>query len=85
MNRVFSENDVVKEYNFEEPCPHCDTYVPIVIDENDRTCYEVTCPVCHNKIMLCTLCHWDAEDDGENPCIICDWNPVNGCFRKYNS
>lgn len=67
-------------YNFDEYCPECDSYVPIVIDDEDTETYSVICPGCGRKLMLCTLCHWDDVDAGLGD--RCDWNPKHGCFRQ---
>jgi len=80
MHTVYTPGTVPGNYNFEEPCPHCDSYVPVLIDEQEHTCYEVTCPVCGQKLMLCTLCHWDDEESDDPK--GCDWSPCNGCCRK---
>lgn len=76
MHRVFKPEEAPKDYNFEEICPHCDTPLPVVIDEDEEVEYEVTCPVCGNRIMLCTLCTWDGMPKE------CDWTKEDGCFRK---
>lgn len=55
----------VDSYNFEEYCPLCDSYIPVRIDNDDHKNYEIVCPVCGQRLMLCTLCHWDGHD--------CDW------------
>ena len=81
MHKAYKPGEAPKDYNFEEMCPHCDEFIPIVIDDDDATSYEVICPVCGEKMMLCTLCHWDAEED-ENP-HDCDWCPAHGCYRKH--
>lgn len=70
-------------YNFEEQCPQCDNSIPIEIDYFEHDCYEINCPACGYRMMLCTLCYWDQEDeddfDGE---YKCDWTEKNGCYRK---
>ena len=59
-----------------EMCPHCDTEITIEWDvENDG--YEVICPECGEKIMLCDAC-LHSEDNGFQ---YCDWCK-EGCFRK---
>lgn len=67
-------------YNFEEMCPHCGNWIAIVIDDADFEHYEVTCPVCGERMMLCTLCHWDQSDANEPD--RCDWCKEKGCYRK---
>ena len=79
MHKVFKPGEAPKDYNYEEPCPHCGEAIPVLVDNDESICYEVTCPVCGEKIMLCTLCHWDGEEI-EN-CPSCDWSPENGCWR----
>ena len=78
MTHIKTEQET--DYNFDEPCPHCDEYVPIVIDDADTETYSVICPNCGRKMMLCVLCHWDADDAGYDE--GCDWNPVRGCWRE---
>lgn len=82
MHTVFAPGKAPENYNFEETCPHCDSCVPVLIDEQKHTCYEVTCPVCGQKMMLCTLCLWDNEDSNDPLPDNCDWSPVNGCHRQ---
>ena len=57
--------------DIEEYCPHCNNYIGIIADIEDG--YETICPVCGNKLMICTYCHDDFGD-------CCDWN-VNGDKR----
>lgn len=80
MHKAYKE--VPKDYNFEEMCPHCGEYIPIVIDDDDTTNYEIICPVCGEKMMLCTLCHWDQQDEEDYCGDRCDWSPAHGCFRN---
>lgn len=61
MHKVYKPDECPEEYNYEETCPHCDTAVPVVID-NECFEYEATCPVCGERLMLCTLCYWDYTD-----------------------
>ena len=65
--------EIVRGYDFEEPCPYCDTYIAIKVDPDDPS-YEVVCPECGERLMLCTLCHDDFGDD-------CDWCKERGCKR----
>ena len=47
----------IKRSSFEvyEYCPHCDTEVGVIWNvESDG--YEIYCPNCGEKIMLCTMC-----------------------------
>ena len=78
MTHIQTESET--DYNFEEMCPHCDEWIPIVIDDADMETYSVTCPHCGRKMMLCTLCHWDANDAGYNE--LCDWCEKRGCWRE---
>lgn len=70
-------------YDFEETCPNCDKLIPIEIDDFEHECYEIDCPSCGYRMMLCTLCYWDQEDeedfDGHHKC---DWRKKDGCYRK---
>lgn len=61
-----------KPYDVEEYCPHCDDYVCIRIDRalQRHSDLEVTCPVCHHRLMICSAC--------PNP-DACDWNDKTGC------
>ena len=69
-------------YNFEEQCPNCDNSIPILIDEFS-TSYEIDCPACGHKMMLCTLCYWDQElEEGFGGLYKCDWSNGRGCFRE---
>lgn len=61
MHKAYKPDECPKEYNYEETCSHCDTAVPIVID-NECFEYKMACPVCGKPLMLCTLCRWDRED-----------------------
>ena len=81
MTRVWERVlDAGTEYNFEEYCPHCDSVVPIIIDNDDRETYEVVCPECGHAICLCTLCRWDDEDAETHH--ACDWNAkTRDCWR----
>ena len=57
----------------EEYCPHCDSCIGIIADMGE---YETTCPVCGNKLMLCTYCHDDFGDH-------CDWDEdSDSCSRS---
>lgn len=60
-----------------ETCPHCGEEVEInwCTKENG---YEVYCPYCGKKIMLCDEC-MHAND---NVTQKCDWCKETGCFRN---
>lgn len=71
MHQIYKEVPKGITYNFDEACPHCDEYVCVVIDNNDFTHYTVTCPHCGEKMMLCTLCHWDFwAESSDCPCYL---------------
>ena len=74
MHIAYIPEDIHAEYDFEEPCPWCDTYVAVKIDPEDP-CYEAVCPVCGKQLMLCTMCHDEFGDD-------CDWCKGRGCKRE---
>lgn len=63
-----------EKYDFEELCPNCDEWIEIKYDRPAKRDfkYEIICPCCGEKMMLCTMCHDDYGD-------ICDWNEENGC------
>lgn len=76
----------VEEKTFEqtEVCPHCDSEVSLIWDVDTKG-YQVFCPDCGNKIMLCDAClHADDNPDG-----FCDWKiDFNGnpsCHRTKNT
>lgn len=71
MHKIVKENE---RCDIEEQCPHCDSVVGVIVDPNDRS-MSVVCPVCHNTMMLCTMCRdlWDN----------CNWKTGEGC--RYNS
>lgn len=60
-----------------ETCPHCGEEVEInwCAKENG---YEVYCPYCGKKIMLCDEC-MHSNDNIEQKC---DWCKETGCFRN---
>lgn len=80
MHKFFHPDYPPEHFDYDEPCDNCSASIPIVIDWNEQTCYEITCPVCGHKMMLCSLCHWDDENS-DDP-VGCDWSPANGCHRK---
>ena len=82
MHKAYKPGESPKDYNFEEMCPHCDAFIPIVVDNDEAICYEVICPVCGERMMLCTLCHWDQQDEEDYSGNRCDWSPAHGCFRN---
>ena len=71
-----------RPYDFVEICPSCDKAIPVLIDP-DCFRYQVRCPVCNYRMMLCTLCRWDQEEEeGFDGVYKCDWNKETGCYRK---
>ena len=72
MHKVHDLNSK-EPYDIEEYCPYCDNEIPITLDKDDPY-LEVTCPVCHNRIMLCTACI-NVES--------CDWKKGKGCKMKH--
>lgn len=71
-----------EDYNFEEYCSDCDTTIPVRIDNNEHSCYEIICPSCGKKVMLCTLCKWDYLDTFGGYDYPCDWSEESGCYRQ---
>ena len=72
MHKIYHPGNCPTNYDFEEYCPFCDNAIPVKIDHGDYDHYEFTCPVCGEKLMLCTLCH---DDHGDK----CDWTEQTGC------
>ncbi len=72
MHKVYKPGEAPAGYNFEEYCPRCDQYIPVVVDDDEFTGYDQVCPVCGKRLMLCTLCH---DDNGD----VCDWTEKHGC------
>jgi rRNA maturation protein Nop10 len=81
MHAVYKPGSAPYEYNFEEYCPHCDSSIPVVIDNDEMDSYDTVCPVCGNELMLCTLCMWDQEGTGEDAPGDCDFHDGK-CFRR---
>lgn len=59
-----------------EFCPHCKNEVTLRWNVKDRG-YKAYCPVCGERLMLCSTCHddgygcnYDSKTDG------CRWNPA---------
>ena len=74
MHAVYKPGEAPEGYDQEEYCPHCDNAIPVVLDQQDFDYYEFTCPVCGNRLMLCTLC---CDDENGK----CDWTEERGCYR----
>lgn len=59
-----------------EVCPHCDRENTLVWDyKNDG--YEIHCPHCGEKILLCDACFHSDDNEG----MKCDWHEGK-CFRN---
>lgn len=85
MHKVFKPGETPKDYNFEEMCPECGNYIPVLVDNDEAICYQVSCPVCGYEMMLCTLCRWDQEEEEGFTDHKCDWSQERGCFRRCKS
>lgn len=60
-----------------EMCPHCGEENTVEWDV-EKDGYEIVCPNCDEKMMLCDACtHSDDNKSG-----FCDWSKETGCFRK---
>lgn len=72
----------MSEYIVTEGCPHCDTEVSVVWKPEEDG-YEIYCPKCGTKIMLCSECPY-LQDEGR-----CDWkadfNGEGNCKMKATS
>lgn len=66
-SHFFYSNDV------EEPCPHCGSYIPVQMDKDSMDDLEISCPVCYQKMMICTMCD-------RSPC---DWSKTGGCKMDH--
>lgn len=55
-----------------EYCPHCDTESTLMWSVEEHG-YEIYCPVCGKKIMLCSMCGHHND---------CDWTEEAGCKMK---
>ena len=61
-----------RRYFVTEYCPHCDTESTLMWSVEEHG-YEIYCPVCGKKIMLCSMCgHYND----------CDWTEEAGCKMK---
>lgn len=60
-----------------EVCPHCEQEITKRWDV-EKNGFEITCPNCKQKIMLCGAC----MGYGDNLVLRCDWAKEKGCFRK---
>ena len=59
-------------YLVTECCPHCDTESTLMWSVEEHG-YEIYCPVCGKKIMLCSDCGHHND---------CDWTEEAGCKMK---
>lgn len=60
-----------------EVCPYCSNEISMRWNV-ERDGYQINCPFCGKKIMLCNACR--HSDD--NPEQKCDWSEEYNCFRK---
>lgn len=60
-----------------EVCPHCEYEITVNWSPETQG-YEIFCPKCGRKMLLCDAC-MHAEDGGVT---ICDWTEKDGCFRN---
>ena len=67
LERAKIQAFVVTEY-----CPHCDKEQSLLWDAG-KDGYEIYCPTCGEKIMLCSVC--DEFD-------TCDWREDSGCKKR---
>ena len=58
-----------------ECCPHCDNEATVEWDLQ-KDGYEMFCPYCGEKIMLCSECP-SLKNGGK-----CDWSEETGCSMK---
>lgn len=56
-----------------EQCPHCDEEVTIIWDVREYG-YKAYCPVCGEKLMLCSECQ-----SGKNPPICNYYSETDSC------
>ena len=73
------------DYHVVETCPHCETEISLAWSPKDDG-FEIYCPKCGEKIMLCDACfhldEYDVEPDQQHPPGSCDWCEETGCWRK---
>ena len=60
-----------------EVCPHCGEEITKKWDVEKKG-YQINCPNCGEKIMLCDGCFHSEDNEG----MRCDWSEDRGCFRK---
>lgn len=61
-----------RRYFVTEYCPHCDTESTLMWSVEEHG-YQIYCPVCGKKIMLCSDCGHHND---------CDWTEESGCKMK---
>lgn len=83
MHKAYKPGMEPSDYNFEEYCPHCDSSIPVKVDNDEAIRYDLICPVCGKQLMLCTLCMWDQQET-ENAPGDCDFHDGT-CFRRINN
>ena len=57
-----------------ETCPNCDKEIGVLWDVEEDG-YEVYCPTCGKKMMLCSMCPNSSKCDWDN-----DFNGVSHCM-----
>ena len=60
-----------------EVCPHCGQEITKKWDV-EKCGYQITCPNCGKKMMLCDECLHNEDNEG----MRCDWSEERGCFRR---
>lgn len=64
----------LKDYDFAEFCPVCETFNHVKLDPNDKR-YYVHCETCGRLLMLCTVCN--GLENGK-----CNWTLKDGCRMR---
>lgn len=60
-----------------EPCPHCDSEITVIWNPEEDG-YQIHCPRCGEKMMLCSMCpmhdrcDWYRSSTGEEHCSMMD-------------
>lgn len=55
---------IAREYYVTECCPHCETEITIAWDIG-KLGYKAFCPVCGNRLMLCSECGFNCDYDSD--------------------
>lgn len=71
---VFHPDHFFYSHDVEEPCPHCGEHIPVRMDKDSMDDLEISCPVCYQKMMICTMCD-------RSPC---DWSRHGGCKMDHD-